>query len=167
MNAIHNLKLTAIVIVLAAFGHVPMAGAATEAANLSVSASVAASCTISTAPLAFGSYDPVTTHATTPLDGTGTVTITCTDGASVTVSLDLGLNEGAGTQRKLLSGTETIDYDLFSNAGRSTAWNETTTVARTGTGLADALTVYGRIPAGQTNASSGSYADTVVATVNF
>ena len=55
------------------------AGSAT--ANLNVSASVAAVCTISTAPVAFGAYDPVVANAATDLNGTGTVTVACTKGA--------------------------------------------------------------------------------------
>ena len=41
--------------------------AATDTANLDVSATVSANCTISTAAVAFGTYDPVVTHASTAL----------------------------------------------------------------------------------------------------
>lgn len=143
--------------------------AATDTATMAVSTSVAVTCTISTTALAFGTYDPVSANASVPLDQTSTVTITCTDGASVTVGLDLGLNEGAGTQRKMVNGAaDALNYDLFSESTRTTAWDETTTVTRTGTGVADVLTVYGRVPAAQTNAQTGTtYNDTVVATVTF
>ena len=55
------------------------AGSATS--NLAMSANVTANCTISTAAVAFGAYDPIVANAATPLDTTGTVTITCTKGA--------------------------------------------------------------------------------------
>src|SRR6185436_927484 len=42
--------------------------AATATANLGVSATVTVNCTISTAALAFGSYDPVGTNAAANLD---------------------------------------------------------------------------------------------------
>jgi spore coat protein U-like protein len=44
--------------------------AQTATANLSVTATVTKNCSITTTPVAFGSYDPVVTNATTPLDGT-------------------------------------------------------------------------------------------------
>ena len=50
------------------------AGSATS--NFSVTASVASNCTISTTSIAFGAYDPIVANATTPLDTTGSVTIT-------------------------------------------------------------------------------------------
>ncbi|MFI5309274.1 MAG: spore coat protein U domain-containing protein [Polyangiales bacterium] len=39
-------------------------------------------------------------------------------------------------------------------------------MAQTGNGAAQALTVYGRIPAGQ-GVASGAYTDSVLATVNY
>ena len=56
-------------------------------------------CTISTAALAFGSYDPVVTNAATNLDGTGTVTVACTKGLTATVGLGLGSNASGSTRR--------------------------------------------------------------------
>lgn len=164
-----NVRIAAVLATIGAALSVPVAFAATDTATMAVSTTVNASCSISATALAFGSYDPVVTHASTPLDGTGTVTIACTSGAAVDVDLDFGLNAGAGTQRKLLSGTDTINYDLFSDSGRTTAWDNTEAndVNRTGTGADDVLTVYGRVPAGQTGAPSGTYTDTVTATVNF
>lgn len=177
-NVFQNAKKLAVGLVLAgALSYSSDANAqntSPQSANLSVSASIQASCTISTSPLNFGNtYDPVGIHnGTTGVDlqGTGTVTITCTEGAGVTVALDLGLNEGAGTQRMMINGaSDTLNYDLYSDAGRTIPWNDTTgTVAETGTGAADVLTVYGSVPRGQTNAQAGStYTDTVVASVAF
>ncbi len=66
------------------------ATAATQTANLAVSATVSATCSISTTALAFGAYDPVSANSTTPLDGTGTVVVTCTSGAPAAVTLGQG-----------------------------------------------------------------------------
>ena len=44
------------------------AHAGSAPANLAVSASIAANCTISTTAVAFGAYDPVVTNATTALN---------------------------------------------------------------------------------------------------
>src|SRR5438128_1650300 len=69
-----------------------LAGSATS--NFSVTASVANNCTISTTAIGFGAYDPIVANATTPLDSTGSVTITCTKGAATTLSLNAGNNGG-------------------------------------------------------------------------
>ena len=48
------------------------ASAATQTANLAVSASVTVNCTVSTAAMAFGAYD---VNATSATDATGRVTV--------------------------------------------------------------------------------------------
>ena len=147
--------------------------AATDTDTLSVTATVGTTCTIVGGTLDFGAYDP---FSATPDAATGTITITCTDGAAVWVGLDKGLN-GGGTSRKLklAAGTDLLNYELYSEATKTDVWGvgdpavNTTDfgLGRTGTGAADALTVYGTITAGQTGADAGNYADTVTATVNF
>jgi spore coat protein U-like protein len=61
-----------------------------------------------------------------------------------------------------------LHYSLFSNAGYSTNWGNTTGswVTGTGTGAAQTLTVYGQIPASQ-HTISGTYTDTITATVTY
>lgn len=147
--------------------------AQTETANLEVSATVEPSCSISTTALAFGVYDFVTTNNTVPLDATGTVTITCTQDAAVTITLGQGLNADTGSTaaaplRRVSDGTDFLSYNLYSNAARTSIWGDDATVdvEAVGTGEADPHTVYGRIPGGQ-NVPSGTYVDTVVATVTF
>lgn len=149
------------------------ANAATVTANLSVTATVSASCSISTNTLAFGAYDPVGTNASTPLDGLGGVVVTCTNGAPTTVTLGQGAHANTGSTdaaplRRMVSGANFLSYSLYQDAGRATTWGNTsgTGVAHTGTGTATTVTVYGRVAAGQ-NVASGSYTDTVVATVTF
>ena len=148
--------------------------AATATSNLAVSASVAANCTISTAAVAFGAYDPVSANATTALNGTGTVNVTCTSGASTTITLGQGSNPNTGSTdaapaRRMGDGaTHFLSYALYQDSGRSTVWGNTagTGEANTGSGSQAALTVYGAVTAGQ-NVPAGSYSDTVVATVTF
>jgi spore coat protein U-like protein len=157
---------------LAAYSLSVNAGTATS--NLSVTTSVAASCTISTSAVAFGSYDPVVANSSSALDGTGTVTVTCTSGSTGTVTLGQGGNADTGSSdtaplRRMLAGSsDYLSYSLYSDSGRTTVWGNTTEtgVARTGTGSSDAVTVYGSVTAGQ-NVPAGSYSDTVVATVTF
>jgi spore coat protein U-like protein len=148
--------------------------ATTATQNLSVTASVTANCTITTAPVAFGAYDPVSANASSALNGTGTVSVTCTSGASTTVTLGQGLNADTGStdaapvRRMSDGGTNYLSYSLYQDSGRSTVWGNTagTGLPHTGTGTLTALTVYGAVAAGQ-NVPAGSYSDTVVATVTF
>lgn len=156
---------------LAVFSFNVNAGTATS--DLSTTATVVANCTISTAAVAFGNYDPVVANKTTALDATGTVTVTCTNGSATTVTLGQGANAATGSLaatplRQMAASTNRLAYDLYSDTARSVIWADTTAtgVAHTGTGAAVALTVYGRVPANQ-NKPTGSYADTVVATVTF
>ncbi len=149
------------------------ANAGTATANLSVTATVSASCSISTTPLAFGAYDPVGAQAATPLDATGGVVVTCTSGAATTLTLGQGQNANSGSSdttplRRMASGGNFLSYTLYQNPAHSTVWGNTsgTGVSHTGTGTATTVQVYGRIPAAQ-NVASGSYADIVVATVTF
>jgi spore coat protein U-like protein len=161
---------------LSVFGFVDAhpAQAGTATANLSVSASVAANCTISTSALSFGSYDPVSTNASTPLSGTGGVTVTCTSGASAAITLDAGTTPAAGSSnavplRQVGDGTgDLLAYALYQDAPHTTAWGNTsgTGIGDTGNGTAQSITVYGSVAAGQ-NVPAGSYSDTVTATVTF
>jgi len=150
------------------------ASAATATANLSVTATVAASCSISTTALGFGAYDPVGANAASPLDGTGSVVVTCTSGAPATLTLGQGANAAAGStntapvRRMKNAGGAFLSYSLYQDTAHTTSWGNTagTGVAQTGTGTAASVTVYGRVPAAQ-NVGSGAYSDTVVATVTF
>jgi spore coat protein U-like protein len=160
----------------AAFAGMLFAGqadAATATANLSVTATVSASCSISTNILAFGGYDPVGAHAAAPLDATGGVVVTCTNGAATTVTLGQGAHANTGSTdaaplRRMVSGVNFLSYALYQDAAHTTLWGNTsgTGVGHTGSGTATTVSVYGRIAAGQ-NVASGSYSDTVVATVTF
>ncbi len=143
------------------------AWAVSPTASMSVSATVTTVCTVSATALTFGEV-----NQTAVTDGTGGVSVTCTNGGTYNVSLDNGVNAGAGTQRKLVSGANSLNYNLFSDGTHSTAWGSTTgtdTVPGTGTGIAQPLTVYGEIPAGQTVLSGNGtdYADTVTVTVIY
>jgi spore coat protein U-like protein len=144
-----------------------LAGSATT--SLSVNATVTNNCTISSSPLAFGAYDPVVAQASTALDGTGGVTITCTKGAAATIGLDLGSN-ASGSARRMASGSERLAYELYQESGRSTVWGNSGAALFTPPAAPSkaprTFTVYGRIAAGQ-DVAAGNYSDTVVATVNF
>lgn len=161
---------------IAAVGVLLISGAAsaqTAPADLAVGATVASNCTISTAPVAFGAYDPI---VGLQLDVEGTVNVTCTTGSPVAVTLGQGLNADTGStaaaplrrMEQVGVGTAMLSYNLFTATGRVAVWGNTvdTDVETTGTGAAVPLTVFGRLAAGQ-NVPVGTYSDTVVATVTF
>ena len=144
------------------------AGSAT--ANLNVSASVSAVCTISTAAVAFGAYDPVVTNAATALNGTGTLTVACTKGASATIDLGNGGNLSGGS-RRMTSGPDFLNYALYKDAARTQVWGTglaggTTYTYNSASKASTNLTVYGTVPAGQ-DVTVGAYSDVVVATINY
>ena len=77
--------LVPIALAFALIALAPAAFAASpQTANLNLSATVINNCTISTTPVAFGNYDPL---SASPNDNSGTVVITCTKNAATTITL--------------------------------------------------------------------------------
>lgn len=146
------------------------ASATTATANLNVSATVVSNCTISTAPIDFGAYDPIGANASANLDGTGTVTVACTKGATATVGLGLGSNPSGSTRQMSDGSGNYLSYELYADATHSTVWGNAgaglLTPSAAPSKAARNFTVYGRVPANQ-DVPGGTYGDTVVATVNF
>jgi spore coat protein U-like protein len=156
-----------------------LAGSA-AAANLNVSATVNANCSITTAPVAFGTaYDTVTGTAVT---STGTVTIACTKGAASTITLGAG-GFHDGTTRRMTDGAGTptfLSYELYQQPNNTpgTACNYTAptvwtaaaggifTPANAPSKVARTYNVCGRIVANQ-DVPAATYTDIVVATVVF
>ena len=139
-----------------------IAHAATDTANMTVDATVVASCTITVNSLNFGDYN------LSQLDGTATISPTCTNGTSYSIALDAGTGTGATTTtRKMTNGANTLNYSLYQDSGRTTVWGTgNDDLDGTGSGSAQNITVYGRIPADQ-SAPAGTYTDTVIVTITF
>jgi spore coat protein U-like protein len=159
---------TTLMLLVAASSGSHAAGSAS--ANLSVSAAVANNCTISTSALAFGAYDPVVANASANLDATGTVTVACTKGATATIGLGLGSNASGNTRRMTDGSSNFLTYEVYQDSSRSAVWGnsgaELLTPSAAPSKSTRDFTVYGRIPSNQ-DVPAGSYADTVMATVNF
>src|SRR5438270_1352031 len=80
------------------------AHAGSAPANLSVTASVTANCTISTTAVAFGAYDPVVANASTALNASGSVSVACTKGSAPNITMDLGANASGSHRNMLVTG---------------------------------------------------------------
>ena len=128
----------------------------------------AAHCTISTTSVSFGSYD---VFASTPTDTTGTVSFTCTGNADVTITLTKG-SSSTFNPRTLSGGTDTLNYNLYKDAARTSIWGDGTGSSSTYTQVgvpnstAQNLTIYGRIPAAQ-DVRAGTYTDSVTVNIDF
>lgn len=144
--------------------------AATSTTTFDATATVVDSCSVSATSMAFGNIDPLV-NATTATDATSTVTVTCANGTAYNVGLDAGTATAATvTSRKMTSGANTLSYALYRDSARTANWGATVgtdTVAGTGSGAGQALTVYGRIPSGQQAAPTGVYSDTITVTVTY
>lgn len=142
--------------------------AATTSSNLGVSATVTSTCVVTTSAVAFGNVD-VTPG--TAVNGTGGISVICTSGTAWAASADAGQGLGALlTTRKMTSGTNLLDYGLYTDSGHTTSWGNGitgSTISDTGSGSAQAKTVYGQILASQAGKPAGAYADTVAVTVTY
>jgi len=151
----------------------PLAALAALALGLLFAPATAqAACTVSTVGVAFGAYNPLDAA---PDDGTGTVDAAChpSDQAPV-VSLGAGLY-GSFSMRRMSSGSDQLNYNLYTDLNRSIVWGDGSSGSQTVTLINGTVnsgtrrftrTIYGRIPAGQP-ASFGSYADTLMVTITF
>jgi spore coat protein U-like protein len=139
----------------------------TASTTFRVSAKVQAVCEVTATDLAFGTY---TSQAGTPLQGTTLLRATCTPGSTYNVGLNEGTSPGATINaRKMVSGTQALNYQLYSDSARTTIWGNTTgtdTVTGVGTGLAVDHTVFGAVPAAQV-VPAGDYGDTVTVRVYY
>jgi spore coat protein U-like protein len=139
------------------------ADAATVTNTIGVSATVVATCLVSTTSMAFGPYTGLVTPASS------TVSVTCTNTTPYAVGLSAGLGTGATvTTRSMTSlASASLGYGLFSDATHLANWGDTTaTVAGTGNGASQPITVFGQIPASE-YVAPGDYTDTITATVTY
>ncbi|MCU4363291.1 MULTISPECIES: Csu type fimbrial protein [Acinetobacter] len=156
------------------------ANAATATGTLTVKATITNSCVLNTsatgttanAVLDFGTLSSLASNvdADTTTTGGTAIKVLCNNTVPWTLAFDAGKN-AQSTQRRMIGGAtsnEYIPYNLFSDTGRATAIGiATSAYSGTGTGNVQTVNVYGRIPAGTTLPSAGSYLDTVTVTVTY
>ena len=104
------------------------------------------------------------------VSGTGGITVACTKDAGYAISLDQGKGNGTSTSSRNMSGlggSDRLKYDLYRDSAYTLRWGTSgERYTGTGSGFDQSLTVYGSVPSGQA-VKSGSYRDTVTATVSF
>jgi spore coat protein U-like protein len=137
----------------------------TATTHFTVTVTIAKDCSVSATNLAFGTY------TRTLVQSTSTISVTCTNMTPYNVGLNAGLATGATVTNRSMTGPASalLKYQLFSDPGYTTNWGNTVgtdTVAGTGNGGAQTLTVYGQIPAAQFTAQ-GTYTDTIIVTVTY
>jgi spore coat protein U-like protein len=122
--------------------------------------------------LAFGTYTPAAGN----LDASTTFRVQCSNGIPYQIALDGGGSGSMLNRQMTATGApaEKIDYQLYTDAPRTTVWGNGTggTAVQSGVGTAAprTLTVYGRIPDAGANLSAAvraDYRDTVTITVTY
>jgi spore coat protein U-like protein len=150
------------------------ASATTTSSTFQVQLQIQAQCVInSTSALTFTTSGVLGgANGSANNDQTTTLNVQCTNSTPYDVGLDAGTTSGASVAQRLLvnsTTSETINYNLYSDSGRSTIWGNTvgsSTVHATGSGASQSYTIYGRVP-GQNTPTPGTSTDMVTVTITY
>jgi spore coat protein U-like protein len=132
--------------------------ATTKTNILQVTATVIASCNInSVTDIAFGNYDPI---SPVPADAAGSVILQCAKDTAYKTYI-------TGT-RAMTGGSDTLNFDLYSDAGRTMTFPSDNSETATNAPDINPITkiIYGRIPA-QQNVGVANYSRTLTVTVEY
>ncbi len=142
---------------------------------LAPSAASAGSCTVNSAGLAFGPYSSgVSWH----VDSEGTLSFTCTGVMGEVVVFTVSLSAGGGgsgfNPRRLRSGANEVQYNVYTDPARTRVWGDGTSGTFTETGSVSIaagptpknLPIYGRVFGGQ-SPPPGTYTDSLLITLSF
>jgi spore coat protein U-like protein len=145
------------------------AHAASATGTMGVSMEITAYCEVKAGGTI--SFSPVGAWWNAHVDSTnGTFDVQCTNGTAYQIGLDNGLNASGGV-RRMNSGTEYLNYDLYTDSAGGTAWGNTvdtnTKQSQIGDGDVQNHQVFGRVPSGQTAPTPGTYTDTVTITITY
>ena len=130
---------------------------------------LAAQCNITSTPMNFGAYDPM---SSVPLTATGSFNISCKPNKqifNITLQLTSG-NSGSYSQRNMTSGGgDQLFYNIYANAAQTSVLGDGSGGSVSLTQIVSRqapwdLTFYGQIPALQ-NVTPGVYNDLLTATI--
>lgn len=150
-------KFTLGLAAIAAVASAP-AFAATTSGTVDVTLNVDNACSLTTAAIDFGTVTDFAAART----ANSLTTLKCTPNAVATVTVNNGANVN-GTQRRLKSGANFIDYNVTDAS--NTAW-PAAGLSYTGTGADVALGLRGVVPV-QTAKPAGAYSDQLTITVTY
>ncbi|MFI5428389.1 spore coat U domain-containing protein [Aeromicrobium sp. UC242_57] len=151
-----------------------LAGAAvysngTKTSTFDATLKILSDATVSANSLDFGQSQGV---LNTAINVNTTISVTATNTTPYNVGINAGSGVGSTTASRYMSGTggntSTVAFNLYQTAG-AVNWGNTQgtdTKAGTGTGSAQALTVYGNIPA-QATPQPDTYKSNLTVTVYF
>ncbi len=138
----------------------------TNTTSFNVTATVPTTCSVATNDLDFGMAGTLAAN----IDASTTVSPSCTSGAAYHVGLNGGLSGATDpTRRKMTKAAESVLYGLYRDAARSLPFGDvigSNTVSGVGSGLAQSVPVFGRIPP-QPTPSPGGYSDTIIVTLTY
>jgi spore coat protein U-like protein len=146
--------------------------------NLSIKATVVTTCSLNTAAAAgggnglldFGSVTSTINNvdADTTSGTNYGVSVICTNTTPYSVVANNGAN-ASGTQNRMVGAAGVyLPYNLYTTTGRTVPFPTSgTTLGFVGNGLAQAIPVYGRIPAATALPAPNTYTDTVVLTITY
>lgn len=139
--------------------------------TMPVTATVTAFATVNATPMNFGSGQA----GVSPSGITSTITVNASAGHTYKVSLDAGQHFISAMRDMHDSANDVLSYRLYQDAAMTTEWGDSdaantysagSSVAGTGTGSDQTLTVYG-MELSQSNTVPGNYSDTVTVTVIY
>lgn len=179
-----NFKLKALAAALAVVGmagvtgHAVAAAANPATATFQVLMTITKGCTVTAGSnLSLGSVDATVAVNTS---GTTNISVACSNKTAYNVALqstnNSGSNAGLGTLKGTGANTDTLTYQLYSNAGLSTVWgnNGVTAsatgngVAGTGNGTAQSIGVWAKVTAAAPAlVTPDNYSDTVTVSVFY
>lgn len=148
--------------------------AATQNQVVPITATVGATCTVSSSNLDFGNY---VGGAPSPTTGLATITANCPVGEPYAIGLSEGLYPGATTTTRRMmitggGGDASLGYHLCTDAACTVNWGNNfggavqDVVQGTGNGTDQEIPVHGRIDPGQ-NVRTGLYEDTILVTLTY
>jgi spore coat protein U-like protein len=138
---------------------------------------VTCSCAVSTTNVVFGAINPLSLSNT---DSVGGVTVSCGGIAGLLIPLQVDIGKGSSgnyAARTLVSGTNTLSYNLYQDSARSMVFGNATNgtvdasssmlLSALGIGTPVTIPIYGRVFGAQVTAVPGSYADTISVTLTY
>lgn len=146
-----------------------LTGTSLGATSFNASVTLGGTCTITASAVNFGTVASLASAQT----ASGALAVTCSNTMPYSIALNAGTTTGNTIAARKMSlggsGPGVVSYQLYQDGGFTTLWGDGTTGATypgTGTGTLQSIPVHGLVP-GQATPASGTYTDTVTATVTY